>query len=233
MLNNKQQIKLILNKYIDTSDNYEQIKKRIHRGIQTVINPSLKSINDFLSIKYFYICDNSEVEQYGYKLIKTTDKYKLYENSSAKPLGFIVNSYISQKEFFEKSSIEERQNVVNNMVILTKNQIKKYKNLFKGNLEYTSTDFKFRKNSFTSKIKTNKDALVIYTIPYDKGWQATVNQKDVTIEKVDNGVMAIKVSKGTNNIKFKYFPPGLKIGLMLSTLSLAGYILYRKSKFFF
>ncbi len=54
----------------------------------------------------------------------------------------------------------------------------------------------------------------------------------VSVEKVDNGMMAIKVAKGTNKIKFSYFPYGLKIGVFITAIALAGYILYQKGKFF-
>ena len=33
-------------------------------------------------------------------------------------------------------------------------------------------------------------------------------------------MMGIKINKGINNIKFSYFTPGLKSGLIISTISL-------------
>ena len=53
-----------------------------------------------------------------------------------------------------------------------------------------------------------------------------VNGKKVDIEKVDNGFIAVKINKGKNEIKFKYFPKGLKEGLMISGVSLIIYIIY-------
>ncbi|MCI8330683.1 MAG: glycosyltransferase, partial [Bacilli bacterium] len=55
---------------------------------------------------------------------------------------------------------------------------------------------------------------------------ARVNGKEVKIEKVDNGFMAIKINKGKNNIEFKYTTPGLLIGIIISTISLVFYIIY-------
>ena len=46
------------------------------------------------------------------------------------------------------------------------------------------------------------------------------------IEKVDNGMMGIKINKGINNIEFKYFTPGLKIGIIGSIISFVLYGLY-------
>ena len=61
--------------------------------------------------------------------------------------------------------------------------------------------------------------MVLYTIPYDKGWKAFVNESEVEIEKVDNSLIAIKINKDVNNVKFTYYPPGLKVGLILTIVS--------------
>ena len=61
--------------------------------------------------------------------------------------------------------------------------------------------------------------MVLYTIPYDKEWKAFVNESKVAIEKVDNSLIAIKINKGLNNVKFTYYPPGLKVGLILTIVS--------------
>ena len=42
--------------------------------------------------------------------------------------------------------------------------------------------------------------------------------------------MAIKVAKGKNNITFKYFPPGLKEGLILTIIAFISYLIYMKKK---
>lgn len=91
---------------------------------------------------------------------------------------------------------------------------------------YELNEYKFMKNGFNSKIISTNETLAIYTIPYDDGWSATINGKKVDIEKVDNGFIAVKINKGKNEIKFKYFPKGLKEGLMISGVSLIIYIIY-------
>ena len=93
-------------------------------------------------------------------------------------------------------------------------------------VKVNSNKFKFINNGFISDIDVSKDTLVLYTVPYDKGWKAFVNKKEVKIEKVDNGLMAVKINKGINNIKFIYYPPGLKLGLILSIVSYISLLVY-------
>jgi uncharacterized membrane protein YfhO len=180
-------------------------------------------LNDFLSVKYFISCTNEKKEDY--ELYKKTKNYQIYLNDNYKELGFVFNKYISNKEFLSKN-IEEKYKIINDMIILNDKQIDRYKELYNDDVEVRSNTFKFVNNGFNVKIDVSKDTLVLYTVPYDKGWKAFVNKKEVKIEKVDNGLMAVKVNKGVNNIKFTYYPPGLKLGLILSIVSYISLLVY-------
>ena len=180
-------------------------------------------LNDFLSVKYFISCTNEKREDY--ELYKKTKNYQIYLNDNYKELGFVFNNYISNKEFLSKNT-EEKYRVINDMIILNDKQINRYKELYNADVEVRSNTFKFVNNGFNAKIDVSKDSLVLYTVPYDKGWKAFVNKKEVKIEKVDNGLMAVKINKGVNNIKFTYYPPGLKLGLILSIVSYICLLVY-------
>ena len=180
-------------------------------------------LNNFLSVKYFISCTNEKREDY--ELYKKTKNYQIYLNENYKELGFVFNNYISNNEFLSKNT-EEKFKIINDMIILSDKQIDKYKGLYNDDVEVYSNIFKFVNNGFNAKIDVSKDTLVLYTVPYDKGWKAFVNKKEVKIEKVDNGLMAVKINKGINNIKFIYYPPGLKLGLILSIVSYINLLVY-------
>ena len=180
-------------------------------------------LNQFLSVKYFISCTDEEKDDY--KLYKDTKNYKIYLNDNYKEMGFVFNKYISNKEFLEKST-EEKYNIINSMIILDDEQITKYKDYYNEDVKVNSNKFKFINNGFISDIDVSKDTLVLYSVPYDKGWKAFNNGREVEIEDVDNGMMAIKINKGMNNVKFTYYPRGLKLGLWLSIVSYIGLLIY-------
>lgn len=60
-----------------------------------------------------------------------------------------------------------------------------------------------------------KDQVVLTTIPYDKGWRAYVDGKEVAIPTFKDAFLALPVSQGTHKIKFVFLPEGFKIGLGL------------------
>ena len=69
-------------------------------------------------------------------------------------------------------------------------------------------------NGFTAASSFTTDRFVTFTVPWESGWSATINGQPVEIEKVNRGVMGIKVPAGQCDIEFNYVTPGLKVGVV-------------------
>ncbi len=69
----------------------------------------------------------------------------------------------------------------------------------------------------------HQDAYLFLPLTYDGGYSATVNAKNVQIDKVFDCMMAVKLEKGTNTICVSYIPPGFKAG---AALSVFGFLLF-------
>ena len=65
--------------------------------------------------------------------------------------------------------------------------------------------------------KTN--ASLFFTIPYDKGWTATINHKKVKIQRAQKGFMKVDVPSGKGEVVLTFIPYGLKTGLLISLLA--------------
>ena len=87
--------------------------------------------------------------------------------------------------------------------------------------EFTAT-----RTGFTAKTAYDADALVFFSVPYDDGFTAAVNGEPAAIEKVDNGMMAVYVPAGENEIEFTYHTPGLKVSAIVSVAGIAAYGIY-------
>lgn len=196
----------------------------LFREVSTEIDVNDKLLNDFLGVKYIITCAGDKIND-SYILVEEAFPYRLYYNDTAKEIGFVVNQYVSSNEF-SKLSYDDKVKVLNEKVVLTDAQIRKYGHLFNKNVDFKLNKFSFVKNGFTSKIDSNAETLVIYTIPYDSGFEAIVNGEKAEIEKVDNGFMAIKINSGVNDISFSYKTFGLKYGFYISLIALVIYISY-------
>lgn len=72
----------------------------------------------------------------------------------------------------------------------------------------TTTDL----NTVKTNYRAEKDTSLFFTIPYDKGWSATLNGEPVTLKRAQNGFMKLDVKKGEGNVVLTFIPNGLKEG---------------------
>ncbi len=79
--------------------------------------------------------------------------------------------------------------------------------------------FKPSSNGFTAEISMDRENLVFFSVPYHEGYTATVNGKQAKIYRVNKGFMAVVAPEGLCEIEFTYNTPGLKIGLIVSLIS--------------
>ncbi|MFD1317215.1 YfhO family protein [Loigolactobacillus zhaoyuanensis] len=81
--------------------------------------------------------------------------------------------------------------------------------------------------SFAIKKGQDKHKIVMLSLPYDQGWQAFENGRQIKIHKALDGLMAITpTTKENSQIILKYTPVGLKLGLGVTGISLIGLGVY-------
>ena len=187
------------------------------------------------------------------------NSYYIYENKNFVPYGFTYDYYMTQ-EYCDSFESTDRPAVMMKAMLLDEEQIKKYSDILSDlNTDRTVDEFKrnyldsteYKNNcseraekscssfvtgnsEFTATITLDKDNLVFFSVPYEKGWSATVDGKKVDIEKVNVGFMAVPVTGDGNEhtIHFTYETPGLKIGMIITfsalIIGLLYILLYRK-----
>lgn len=75
-------------------------------------------------------------------------------------------------------------------------------------------------NSVTAITTGEKTRLLYFSIPHNRGWEAYVNDEPADIYTVNGGMMGIVAGPGESSIRFVYHTPGLKMGMMISLVSL-------------
>ncbi len=89
------------------------------------------------------------------------------------------------------------------------------------------TDLKVENNKICGKINVEKPELLFLSIPYSKGWSATMDGQEVEIIKANIAFASIELKPGMHEICFTYNSPGLKAGIGLSVISLAVLLVWR------
>ena len=83
-------------------------------------------------------------------------------------------------------------------------------------------NLKIAKNNdglINGKVTLKNKAPLFLSIPYDPSWRATVNQKSVKIIN-NHGFSQINLFSGINSIQLKFEPKGLKLGVLISLLTI-------------
>ncbi len=228
----------------------------VERSVGSRPNINVYGIRALLSVKYVFdnqddsknfMISMRSMKMPGWKYLKTKNGYKVFENEYFIPYGFTYDSYITAEEYDECEEKNRHLLLLKDMV-LSKEQAKKYKKILKHdeNLKeynYTHSEYyrdcnarkaltcssvQFENNRFTAEITTgNSGELVFFSIPYEKGWSATVNGQSVDIEKVNVGFMAVEVpANKTSQIVFTYQTPGLLLGAGVTGVSVVIFTVY-------
>ncbi len=76
------------------------------------------------------------------------------------------------------------------------------------------------KTAVSGTVTADKPSTLLISLPYEKGWTATVDGKPAEIGKIGGALIAIDVTEGTHTVEIRYQPEGLVLGVQLSLISL-------------
>ena len=187
------------------------IDDEIH-GKMAVNNFDLSSqLAGFLGIKY--LLPDTELQDADYQFKGTykdewsgTDYY-LYKNTKAIPLALHAPSAVRNAQqtdldlMAEISEGYERREGETGLVSV-------------GPSVYEST------------IVCNDDETVMWTLPYDKGWEIYVDGVRTDAAKAFDFFLSTDVSSGVHTVKIKYIPPFMFLGLAISFVSILLFLLF-------
>ncbi len=219
------------------------VKYLINRtsGVRFIDSDGVEKMQGFNYIKTsggYYVYENENYIPYGFyynSYITEKECELLYEDkkradimlkalvvpdgTSAEVLGSLphYNTVISENELLESN---EEYLISNNF---------DYETIVSdvNNLKLNTVDsFYFDKNQFFATCNNAEDQLVFFAVPYDKGWNATVNGQKAEIIRANVGFMAVKVPSGQQSIVFTYTPPMLYMGITISVVAVAVFAVY-------
>lgn len=217
------------------------------------------ALRGLLSVRYTLVARDSaedwtQENLSGWTQCGETSAYLVYQNDNWVPIGFTYDYYVTQEQL-ETVPEEERAQILMRALLLDEDQLETYAGLLdplpQEELEDRTAetyaedcaarravavaDFTATRTGFTAKTDYQEEELVFFSVPYDEGFTATINGEPATIEKVDNGLMAVFVPAGEATIEFTYHTPGLALSAGISLAGVAVYavyllLLYRKRK---
>ena len=232
----------------------------VKRDVNSKPEADLYALRGLLSVRYTLVpLDQVDAWQEqalpGWQPAAQTSQYALYENENWLPMGFAYDWYVTAEQL-ETVPESERANILLKALLLDEEQLPLYGHLLaplpdsalreRTYEDYTAdcaarraagvAEFTATRTGFTASCRYDAETLVLFSVPYDDGFTATVNGAPADILKVDNGLMAVCVPGGEAAVEFTYHTPGLGLSARVSLAALAVYaaylliICYRKRK---
>ncbi|MCO7137100.1 YfhO family protein [[Clostridium] leptum] len=208
-------------------------------------------LRPFLSVRYLFdrepMSPNDDDYDY-YTYVDWQNGYYVYENKNFIPMGFCYDSFITRSEY-DAMTEQERQRVLLHAAVVEDYAAQKYERTMThydteewldtsdqaiaedcaDRREYSCETFETDNTGFTATITLPEDSegrLLFFSVPWEEGWSAQVNGVDAVIEKTNVGFMAVWCPPGESTIRFNYMTPGLPLGLMITGVSFAVFLLY-------
>ena len=208
------------------------------------------ALRGLLSVRYTLVAKDADSnwqgeDMDGWDLVGSTSAYQIYENKNWVPMGFAQQYYVTADQL-DQVGEDSRAQILFRAVLLDEDQIAAYGDLLQpipdDRLTNCTQDtyaedctacraeavenFTATRTGFTAETDYDTDRLVFFSVPYDDGFTAAINGKTAKIEKVDNGLMALRVPAGQTSITCTYHTPGLRTGTIISLAALAVYGAY-------
>lgn len=83
------------------------------------------------------------------------------------------------------------------------------------------TRLHFSRNRVRGQITTPRAGILTSSIPYSRGWRATVNGRPVKTARTNQAFLGVYLPRGTHRVVFSYQTPGLRMGALVSLVGLA------------
>jgi uncharacterized membrane protein YfhO len=186
--------------------------------------------------------DNQGFKNMGLDSIQTVGNIKILKNRFAMPLGFTYDSYTTEDDFdkakysavfkskafiqvcvVDKSleklliGLKKITQIDTSVVFQTNTELPDLFNALKADsLQIT----KFSETNITGNIDLKTKKILYLSIPFDRGWHATVDGKEADLQRVQWGLTGLVLDKGIHKIELSFTPPFKKEGTLVSLISL-------------
>lgn len=86
--------------------------------------------------------------------------------------------------------------------------------------------FNKKDDTITCSVNGVKGEYLVTSIPYDKGFSATVNGKDTEVELINKAFVGLRLTDGKNDIVLKYRSPMLDLGFVVSIMGILALVAF-------
>ncbi len=205
-------------------------------------DPALRAL---LSVKEYHQLEGEEIPE-GFVYDREENGFPVYVNENYIPMGFLqtvctgnydqpMNEDAVAPTLLAAATLypEDRDAYSGRMDMLDVYNIPDWKESVRRLQQNACDRFTVTPDGFTAHIQAKEAGLLVFTVPYDKAFTATIDGAPAKIVQCDVSFMAVWVEPGEHEIAFTYKTRFLSLGAAMSALSaltLALYVLICRKK---
>lgn len=210
-------------------------------GESTTVSPpdSQAALRALLSVTEYHQFNEEDEVPEGFVYDREENGFAVYTNPNAVPMGFlqtvVTGTHHQRMDSGTVGTVllaaaalgdAELARFEGRLQVLDVHAIPDWQESAARLRENACDRFETRADGFDAHIDAKEAGLVVFTIPHDKGFTATVDGQSAEIIPCDVSFMAVWVEPGEHEIAFTYRTRMLRPGLLMSALAaavLAGY----------
>ena len=187
-----------------------------------------------LSVRYFLDYDGQGQIPEGFTFLQENHGVRVYENDHYIPMGFAYDHYLAEEDVSEFTP-RQRAELLLHALIIEDGDVPLVSGWLSpadpSDADWEADTLALQKTAgqsfmgtsrgFTAEITLNRDNLVFYSVPYDTGWEITVNGSPVTPLSVNGSLLGSPCQQGENQIEALYHPKGIGTGIVCSLICLS------------
>ncbi len=185
-------------------------------------------IRALLSVSSYYDLDGTPTPE-GFVYSHNEDGVPVYSNPNAVPMGFLqtvctgthhqrMDAETVGPVMLASVTLEDEQleRFAPQMQVLDVHNIPDWTSSVQRLQDNACDTFETRSDGFSAHISAKEAGIVVFTIPYDKGFTAFVDGEKSEIIPCDVAFMGVFVEPGEHDIRFDYHTRGLDLGIFMS-----------------
>lgn len=199
--------------------------------------------------KYWFFKGDWKQDPYlanTHELVGTSGDVNILKSKLALPLGVLYDKYIPESSFKNLDKVRKEIGLLRAVMLaddkvgtmgagLQALQVDSIPPQEQYSFDRLAADANTRKqntvqwatisnNLLKGSINAPAKSILFLSIPFDKGWAATINGKLTEIHIVDGGLMGIPVEAGKNDLELSYTVPLKKTGFLISIVGIIAFI---------
>jgi uncharacterized membrane protein YfhO len=190
-------------------------------------NPSSKLL-DLLGVKYIVWEPNTADLQVPDKFQFVEEKgVRLYRNAGALPRAFIVHHAVVENDFesvlrhLSSDTFDPQK-----YIVIDRSSSKLIRSTFSSMNQNSLTSSRakisrFTANEITVDVRTNTEAYLVLSEIIYPGWNVYVDGQRRDMIRANGIFRAVQLQNGSRSVVFKYEPLSLRIGAVISCMTLA------------